>query len=68
MERRWAESGGGAFEATDAGRLAVKTYHALPEIRISSAAIPAVSGTRTGRFFDAADVGFACAGTPTCSE
>ena len=44
MERRAAASGGGAFEATVAGRLALRKYHAPPAIKMSSAAIPAASG------------------------
>jgi hypothetical protein len=72
MERRAVAAGAAAFEAKVAGRFAPKKYQAPPAIRMSNAAIPAASGVSAEGTFGAAGrtavAGFACAGTPTCSE
>jgi hypothetical protein len=67
--------GGGAFEATAAGRFTPRNHHAPPASRMSSAAIPAARSGSRERFFGdttiarSADIaGFACAVTPTSSE
>ncbi len=58
MEKRWAASGGGAFEgagavafvATTAGRFAVNKCHAPAAITMNKAAIPAASRATAERF------------------
>ena len=69
---------GGRVRGDVAGRFALRKYQAPPAIRTSSAASAAASGASPKRLFcgvgaagvtgSAAFVGFACAGTPTCSE